>query len=76
MSIEPRCENCRFYDDGPHTHPDKDSECRRNAPVILSLGMSIGSTAMQEAASRFPAVAATDWCGEFDPKSANIGYVE
>ena len=50
-----KCETCAFY------HADK-TQCRRNAPVPMSEGTV--------ATAQWPAVAATDWCGEYKSTAA------
>lgn len=69
--IAATCEDCRYYladpdavieDDGGNIEEILTGFCRRYPPVIL--------LAYPEPISRHPDVAgASDWCGEFTPKS-------
>ena len=54
------CADCTHW----NARSSTEGECRRHAPQTIAF--EVDDTLRVE--SRFPATAATDWCGDFEPK--------
>lgn len=54
------CSSCRYWD----AKGSDEGNCRRRAPqaVVFRIDEDL------KFETRFPTTAATDWCGEFDPR--------
>jgi hypothetical protein len=89
LSIE-SCSDCRYFVPGSRTST-ADGTCHRNAPMQYSNdpveeqqdltgddGEAWGVATMVHMTSYFgwPAILASDWCGEFEPRRAVAGSSE
>jgi hypothetical protein len=55
------CGNCRFWSTDSKT---ENGECRRHAPQMLVFNVDDNL----KFKSHFPPTAASDWCGDYQPK--------
>jgi hypothetical protein len=65
--MKDKCETCRFWDRWVRNPPSKEGDCRKRAPAVVTEGESAGTDG-------FPAIDATNWCGDHEPKEEGVKW--